>query len=119
MTKDSKDSNSKKPDTGTSTAAPAGDQVRIRWDGSNMRSAYANVFNVTAAREEVVLLFGMNQAFDAGQKELTVQLSDRIVLSPFTAKRMLTVLNNVMRDYESKYGSLEVEPPKPTDSSVQ
>ena len=115
MTKDNK---SKKPES-ESTAAPAGDQVRIRWDGTNMRSAYANVFNVTAAREEVVLLFGMNQAFDAGQKELTVQLSDRIVLSPFTAKRMLTVLNNVMQDYESKYGPLDVESSGPTDSSLQ
>lgn len=118
MTKDSQDSSSKKPDT-SSSATPSGDQVKIRWDGSNMRSAYANVFNVTAAREEVVLLFGMNQAFDAGQKELTVQLSDRIVLSPFTAKRMLTVLNNVMQDYESKYGPLDVEAPRPTDSSLQ
>jgi len=118
MTKDTKDSSSKKSETGGS-AAPTGDQVTIRWDGSNMRSAYANVFNVTAAREEVVLLFGMNQAFDAGQKELTVQLSDRIVLSPFTAKRMLTVMNNVMKDYESKYGPLDVESPGPMDSSIQ
>lgn len=118
MTKDSKDNSSEKSNT-SSSAAPAGDQVRIRWDGSNMRSAYANVFNVTAAREEVVLLFGMNQAFDAGQKELKVQLSDRIVLSPFTAKRMLTVLNNVMKDYESKYGPLDVQSSEPTDSSLQ
>jgi hypothetical protein len=118
MTKDSKDISSKKPDT-SSSAAPTDDQVKIRWDGSNMRSAYANVFNVTAAREEVVLLFGMNQAFDAGQKELTVQLSDRIVLSPFTAKRMLTVLNNVMQDYESKHGPLDVESTGSTDSSLQ
>jgi hypothetical protein len=118
MTKDSQDNSSKKSDT-SSSAAPAGDQVKIRWDGSNMRSAYANVFNVTAAREEFVFLFGMNQAFDAGQKELTVQLSDRIVLSPFTAKRMLTVLNNVMQDYESKHGPLDVESPGPIDTSIQ
>ena len=115
MTKDSK---SKKPET-EGSATPTGDQVTIRWDGTNMRSAYANVFNVTAAREEVVLLFGMNQAFDAGQKELTVQLSDRIVLSPFTAKRMLTVLNNVMQDYESKHGPLDVESSGSPDSSLQ
>jgi hypothetical protein len=115
MTKDSK---SKKSET-ESSATPTGDQVTIRWDGTNMRSAYANVFNVTAAREEVVLLFGMNQAFDAGQKELTVQLSDRIVLSPFTAKRMLTVLNNVMQDYESKHGPLDVESSGSPDSSLQ
>jgi len=93
----------------TETPKPESGQLRIRWDSANMRSAYANVFNVAGTREEVVLLFGMNQAFDATQQELTVQLSDRIVLSPFVAKRLSLVLNNVIRDYESKYGSLAVE----------
>lgn len=93
-------------------------QVKIRWDNSNMRSAYANVFNVAGTREEVVILFGMNQAWDATQKELTVQLSDRIVLSPFVAKRLSIVLNNVIRDYESRYGKLDVEARRPTDTPI-
>jgi len=88
-------------------------QLKIRWDSSSMRSAYANVFNVAGTREEVVLFFGMNQSWDAAQKEVTVQLSDRIVLSPFVAKRLALLLNNVIRDYESKYGALEVEPTRP------
>lgn len=90
-------------------------QMKIRWDSANMRSAYANVFNVASTREEVVILFGMNQAWDATQQELTVQLSDRIVLSPFVAKRLSLVLNNVIRDYESQYGSLPVETRPPAD----
>jgi len=90
--------------------APGSTQVKIRWDSSNMRSAYSNVFNVVGTREEMVLLFGMNQAFDVSQKEITVQVSDRIVLSPFVAKRLSLVLANVIRDYESKYGAMDVEP---------
>ena len=97
---------------------PEGTQVKIRWDSANMRSAYANVFNVAGTREEVVLLFGMNQAWDATQKELTVQLSDRLVLSPFVAKRLSLVLGNVIRDYELRYGKLDVEIRRPTDSTV-
>ncbi len=93
-------------------------QVKIRWDSSNMRSAYANVFNVAGTREEVVVLFGMNQAWDATQKELTVQLSDRIVLSPFVAKRLSLVLGNVIRDYELRYGKLDVETRQPTDTTL-
>ena len=92
------------------TPAPGSTQVKIRWDSSNMRSAYSNVFNVVGTREEMVLLFGMNQAFDVSQKEITVQVSDRIVLSPFVAKRLSLVLANVIRDYESKYGAMDVEP---------
>lgn len=100
------------------TPSPENKQVKIRWDNSNMRSAYANVFNVAGTREEVVVLFGMNQAWDASQKELTVQLSDRVVLSPFVAKRLSVVLGNVVRDYESRYGKLDVETRQPTDTKM-
>jgi len=41
----------------------AAQQVKVRWDDSSMRSAYANVCNVAGTREEIVLLFGMNQAW--------------------------------------------------------
>ena len=92
--------------------------LKIRWDSANMRSAYANVFNVAGTREEIVLFFGMNQSWDAAQKEVTVQLSDRIVLSPFVAKRLSLVLSNVIRDYESRYGKLEVEARQPTDAPI-
>ena len=43
-------------------------QVRIRWDDSNMRSVYANVCNVAGTREEIVILFGMNQAWHSEQR---------------------------------------------------
>jgi hypothetical protein len=84
-----------------------------------MRSVYANVCNVAGTREEIVLLFGMNQAWHAGQKEVKVQLTDRIVVSPFAAKRLSILLNNVIRDYESRYGVMEVETRRPDDSTVQ
>ncbi len=91
----------------TDTAAVGG-QRKINWDDSNMRNVYANVCNVAGTREEIVLLFGMNQAWHSGQKEVTIQLADRIVMSPFVAKRLAALLNNVIKDYESKYGKLEV-----------
>jgi len=87
-----------------------GAQVRIKWDDTNMRSVYANVCNVAGTREEIVILFGMNQAWHAEQREVTVQLANRIVLSPFVAKRLAGLLNNVIRDYESKYGTLDIDP---------
>ena len=93
----------------TENPVTASTQVKLRWDDSNMRNVYSNVCNVAGTREEIVLLFGMNQAWHSGQKEVTVQLADRIVLSPFVAKRLATLLNNVIRDYESKFGSLEME----------
>ena len=89
-------------------ATVAGQQVKIKWDDSSMRSVYANVCNATGTREEIVLLFGMNQAWHSGQKEVTIQLADRVVMSPFVAKRFAVLLNNVVRDYETKYGELKI-----------
>ncbi|HVO84316.1 MAG TPA: DUF3467 domain-containing protein [Syntrophobacteria bacterium] len=50
---------------------------------------------------------------------MTVQLSDRIVLSPFAAKRLAVLLNNVLRDYESRFGALELERRRGAESPVQ
>ena len=72
--------NSGAPEMSGSTA-PRAAQLKIKWDDSDMRSVYANVCNVAGTREEIVLLFGMNQAWHAGQKEVKVQLTDRIVVS--------------------------------------
>jgi hypothetical protein len=83
-------------------------KMKVRWDSANMHSAYSNVCNVAGTREEIVLLFGMNQAWNAEAKEMTIQVTDRIVMSPFVAKRLATLLNNVIKDYETKYGKLEI-----------
>jgi Protein of unknown function (DUF3467) len=89
--------------------------TKIKWDDANMKSSYANVCNVTSTREEVVMLFGINQAWNRGQKEVTIQLTDRIIISPYAAKRLATLLEGVMKEYESRFGALQVEtvaPPK-------
>ncbi len=83
--------------------------TRIRWDDSNMRSTYANVCNVASTREEVTLLFGTNQSWHTGQKELTVGLSDRIILNPYAAKRLSILLNNVVTEYESRFGEIGLD----------
>ena len=82
-------------------------QVKVRWENANTQSVYANVCNAAGTREEIVLLFGMNQAFNAADNEMTIQLSNRIIVSPFVAKRLAQLLNNVVADYENKYGVLE------------
>src|SRR2546425_10206062 len=97
-------------------ATALGTPQTIRWDDSNLKSSYANVCNVSSTREEVVLVFGINQAWERGQAEVQVQLTDRIILSPFSAKRLTGLLNNVMRDYESRFGTLNTEPRRTEDT---
>ena len=80
---------------------------KIRWDDTHMQSAYANVCNVASTREEVVLLFGINQAWHSGQQEIPIQLTTRIIMSPHVAKRMAVLLNNVLKDHEARFGVLQ------------
>ena len=100
------------PPPSRATAAPAAgqSQLAIKWDDSNLKSSYANFCNVASTREEVVLLFGMNQAWRAGQAEVTVQLTDRVILSPFAAKRLAALLDNVVKQHETRFGALPTEP---------
>jgi hypothetical protein len=99
-----------------------GDLPRINWDDSNMRSIYANVCNAQSTREEFVLYFGISNpqsGGDQGQGEIVVQLSDRVIMSPFAAKRLCMLLNNVLEQYESRYGSLAAGSATPSGSGAQ
>jgi len=95
------------------TARPGTVSQTVHWDDSNLKSSYANVCNVSSTREEVVLVFGINQAWERGQNEVKVQLTDRIILSPFAAKRLAMLLDNVVREYESRFGELGLELRRP------
>ena len=81
---------------------------KVVWDDSAMNMSYANVVNVTSTREEVTLFFGTNQTWNARESEFKVKLHDRIILSPFAAKRLLTLLNAVVGEYEKRYGQLDI-----------
>ncbi|HSB81183.1 MAG TPA: DUF3467 domain-containing protein [Candidatus Methylomirabilis sp.] len=101
-------------DAGATPPVSATTAPRLRWDDSRVRSGHANVCNATSTREEIVLLFGVKQAWQAGQAEIPIQLTDRIILSPFVAKRLAVLLTNVVREYETRFGSLDVVAPPST-----
>ena len=103
----------KAPETqGDSAPQTDSKSPRVRWDDSNMTSSYANVVNATSSREEVTLFFGTNQTWNASDDEFTVQLTERIILNPFAAKRLILLLGSVLKEYESRYGVLDIETQK-------
>jgi len=89
-------------------AAGAPGMPKINWDDSKMQTTYANVCNVLGTREEIMLLFGANQAWQTGQKEVTVLLTNRVVLNPYAAKRLCLMLEQGLKEYESRYGELKL-----------
>ena len=84
-------------------AAPA--VPKVTWDDKSMSTSYANVCNVTGTREEVTLLFGTNQT-GINDQEVNVELTDRVILSPYAAKRLAMLIGNVVGEYEKRFGAL-------------
>ncbi len=83
----------------------------VNWDDSNMKTSYANVVNAASTREEVTLFFGTNQTWNMtdNKQEFNVQLNDRIVLNPYAAKRLWTLLGAILKEYETRFGVLSLE----------
>jgi len=82
----------------------------IHWDESRITSTYANVCNVLGTREEIALLFGTSANWQQESNEVTVNLSHRIVLNPYAAKRLMTMLEIGIKQYEARYGDLKLMP---------
>jgi hypothetical protein len=98
-------------ETKVNATQPAGarTQVPIKWNTANMQNSYANFCNANSTREEVVLNFGVNKSWDRGsnpKEGLDIELNHRIVLSPFAAKRLSALLQQLMKEYETRYGVL-------------
>ncbi len=83
--------------------------IKVNWNETNMKTSYANVCNVASTREEIAVLFGTNQTWQTGQREVTVNLTDRIILSPFAAKRLSLLLSRIVSEYEARFGELDLE----------
>ena len=84
--------------------------ARVEWDDAKMATTYANVANAASTREEVALLFGTNTSWNvSGDRPVKIELTNRIILSPFAAKRFMLLLSGVIDEYESRFGKLDVE----------
>lgn len=105
-----------KPSENTAPPPPAltgGDATQsaaVVWDDSQMVTHFANVVNIQSTLEQVDLFFGTNKTWNvANERHVKVELTDRVILGPFAAKRLWMALGNVLKEYESRYGGLKVD----------
>ena len=106
------------PDFQPQQDPPAQQTTEVVVDDSGAQPTYANFCRVTATPEEVVLDFGLNpQPFTAGGQ--IVKANHRIVMSPYTTKRLLAAIGMTIQRHEQTFGSIEVDvnrrvsPPRP------
>ncbi|HEX3724818.1 MAG TPA: DUF3467 domain-containing protein [Pirellulales bacterium] len=77
-------------------------------DASKAQAAYANFCRVTGTPEELIIDFGLNTQ-PMGAPTEPIQISERIVMNYYTAKRMLSALQMSLQRHEAAFGVLETD----------
>lgn len=88
----------------------AGMGTRIHLNATGLKSTYANVCDVKCTREEVYLNFGVTKPWEQNPAEVEIELSNRLVMSPFAAKRLLSALGKQIEAFENQFGELKLTP---------
>ena len=98
----------------SSTAAPAGQQqVQVLVDERDMKTLYANAYRIHTAEQEAVVDFGFNMPnpnAQPGQQQVLLKVTDRVVISYVTAKRLMLSLQQLVKRFEQQFGEIPVMP---------
>jgi hypothetical protein len=119
-----KEYNGREAPQGKEEPALKGNEKKVHWDDSAMRSVSPNAFEFNFSQDEITLLLGRERDEYADRNTLMLQAVSRIVMNPFTAKRLADALNRLILEYETRYGSSGLyshppEEPSPLSSSYK
>ena len=83
-------------------------QQRITVEDSDVTACYSNFCRVSSTPEELILDLGLNTTpFASG--DITVPVSQRIIMNHITAKRMLGLLSATLQRHEQAFGVVETD----------
>ena len=96
-------------------APPAGQQqqVQVLVDERDMKTLYANAYRIHTAEQEAVIDFGFNMPnpnAQQGQQQVLLKVTDRVVISYVTAKRLALSLQQLVKRFEQQFGEIPVMP---------
>ena len=57
---------------------------------------------------KIMMLLGLNQAWSMGQAKVNVDIAERVVMTPYTAKRLAIMLAATLKAYEAKFGTIDI-----------
>jgi hypothetical protein len=87
---------------------PQQQRQQVQVDASKAHAAYANFCRVTGTPEELIIDFGLNTQ-PMGVPTEPIEISERIVMNYFTAKRMMAALQMSLQRHEAAFGVLETD----------
>lgn len=81
----------------------------VNWNDSEMETEFANVVNIQSTKDQVDIFFGTNKTWNLTEgNDVSIDLSNRIILTPLVAKRMHLSLGQLLEEHEKRHGKLEV-----------
>lgn len=83
-------------------------QAQVQVNDDHAVASYANFCRVSGSPEELIVDFGLNPQ-PIGVPKDPIQVSQRIVLNHYTAKRLLAALQMSVARHESVFGVLETD----------
>jgi hypothetical protein len=93
------------------TAAPS-QNVRVELGAAGQSTTYSNFFRVTGTFEELILDFGLHTGAILPNGPEPIKLTQRMILSFPTAKRLLAALQVAVARHEQTFGTVEIDPQK-------
>jgi len=78
----------------------------MRADDSKVVTSYANFCGVAGTAEEMIVDFGLNRPSGGAAP---VVINQRVIMSYYTAKRLVATMAAYLRQYEAAFGILELD----------
>ncbi|MFM7108401.1 MAG: DUF3467 domain-containing protein [Planctomycetaceae bacterium] len=88
--------------------AKSAEPVHVPVDESHIVATYANFCRVTGTPEELIVDFGLNKQVTGSTPE-TIQLTQRIIVNFYTAKRLAAAMVMAVQRHEAAFGTLETD----------
>jgi hypothetical protein len=87
--------------------------VQLMLDEREMKSMFANAYRIHTTAEEVVLDFGFNMLNpnpQGGQQQMLFKVTDRVIMTYSTVKRLTGSLGQLIRRFEQQFGEIPTQP---------
>lgn len=83
-------------------------QREVHVDTVDVVPTYSNFCRVASTPEELILDMGLNP-HPHGSEDINIDVQQRIVMSHFTAKRLLSALHMAIQRHEQAFGPIELD----------
>src|SRR5579864_8885722 len=87
--------------------------VQLMLDEREMKTMFANAYRIHTTAEEVIIDFGfnlLNPNPQGGQQQMLFKVTDRVILSYPSVKRLSGSLRQLLQRFEQQFGEIPTQP---------